>query len=165
MGQLTATTPPGEPHGRQTFEDPPQALVRTAPRQTQLISDLRNVSRIMTGQWLFDISAFYPKEIGIDALRAIQFAADAKSITLQSDIEETAGMINGDRGRLQQALWNFLANAVKFSPPGSLVLIQVRRNNGFMEFHVKDQGQGITPEFLPYVFDRFIQEDGSKSRK
>ncbi|HET9238657.1 MAG TPA: hybrid sensor histidine kinase/response regulator [Oligoflexus sp.] len=98
-------------------------------------------------------------------MRAIQFAADAKSIRLHYDIEARAGMINGDRGRIQQALWNFLANAVKFSPQGSRVFIHVRLQKGYMEFSVRDQGQGITPEFLPYVFDRFNQEDGSKSRK
>jgi CheY-like chemotaxis protein len=124
-----------------------------------------DVSRIITGKMLLDISVFDPKDIVVDAVRAIQFAADAKSIQLHYDIEAKAGMINGDRGRLQQALWNFLANAVKFSPQGSRVFIQVQLQRGFMVFSVKDQGQGIAPEFLPHVFDRFNQEDGSKSRK
>jgi PAS domain S-box-containing protein len=154
-----------ETPGTEEFEVSLDAIERSARLQTQLISDMLDVSRIITGKMLLDISVFDPKEIVQDAMRAIQFAADAKSITLHAEIEAKAGMINGDRGRLQQALWNFLANAVKFSPQGSRVVIQVSRKHGFMEFQVNDQGQGITPEFLPHVFDRFHQEDGSKSRK
>lgn len=154
-----------ETPGTQEFEESLEAIERSARLQTQLISDMLDVSRIITGKMQLDISEFEPKEIIMDAMRAVQFAADAKFITLHSNIEAGVGMVHGDRGRLQQALWNFLANAVKFSPQGSRVLIQVRRKNGFMEFQVKDQGEGITPEFLPHVFDRFHQEDGSKSRK
>lgn len=154
-----------ETPGTAEYEESLDAIERSARLQTQLISDMLDVSRIITGKMLLNISVFDPKNIVIDAMRAIQFAADAKSIRLHYDIEARVGMINGDPGRLQQALWNFLANAVKFSPQGGEVFIQVRARNGFMEFSVRDQGQGITPEFLPYVFDRFNQEDGSKSRK
>lgn len=159
--ELLRMETPGTPE----FEESLDAIERSAKLQTQLISDMLDVSRIITGKMLLDISVFDPKDIVVDAVRAIQFAAEAKSIQLHYDIEARVGMINGDRGRLQQALWNFLANAVKFSPQGSRVFIHVRLHKGFMEFNVKDHGQGITPEFLPYVFDRFNQEDGSKSRK
>jgi PAS domain S-box-containing protein len=159
--ELLRMETPGTPE----YEESLDAIERSTKLQTQLISDMLDVSRIITGKMLLDISVFHPKDIVVDAVRAIQFAADAKSIRLHYDIEARAGMINGDRGRLQQALWNFLANAVKFSPQGSRVLLQVQLQNGFMEFSVTDQGQGITPQFLPYVFDRFNQEDGSKSRK
>jgi signal transduction histidine kinase/ActR/RegA family two-component response regulator len=159
--ELLRMETPGTPE----FEESLDAIERSTKLQTQMISDMLDVSRIITGKMLLDISVFNPKDIVVDAVRAIQFAADAKSIRLHYDIEAQAGMINGDRGRLQQALWNFLANAVKFSPQGSRVFIQVQLQRGIMVFTVKDQGQGITPEFLPHVFDRFHQEDGSKSRK
>jgi PAS domain S-box-containing protein len=154
-----------ETPGTQEFEESLDAIERSAQLQTQLISDMLDVSRIITGKMLLNIAVFNPKEIVMDAVQAIQYAADAKSIALIYDIEDQCGMINGDRGRIQQALWNFLTNAVKFSPIGGKVVIQVRRRNGFIEFNVIDQGQGISPDFLPYVFGRFNQEDGSKSRK
>ncbi len=154
-----------ETPGTREFEESLDAIERSARLQTQLISDMLDVSRIITGKMLLDISVFNPREIVLDAVQAIQYAADARSLQLIHDIEEPCGMINGDRGRLQQALWNFLTNAVKFSPQGGKVIIQVRPCNGFIEFHVIDRGQGISSDFLPYVFDRFNQEDGSKSRK
>jgi signal transduction histidine kinase/ActR/RegA family two-component response regulator len=154
-----------ETPGTLEFEESLDAIERSAKIQTQLISDMLDVSRIITGKMMLDITVFDPREIIIDAMRAIQYAADAKSIKLFYEIDATCGKVNGDRGRIQQALWNFLANAVKFSHPGGQVITQVRHRNGFMEFHVIDSGQGISSEFLPHVFERFNQEDGSKSRK
>jgi PAS domain S-box-containing protein len=154
-----------ETPGSMEFEESLDAIERSTRLQTQLISDMLDVSRIITGKMLLNITVFDPKDIVLDAVRAIQYAADAKSLQLHYDIEEDSGLINGDRGRLQQALWNFLANAVKFSQPGGQIFIRVHRKNGHIEFSVSDQGHGIDPDFLPNVFDRFHQEDGSKSRK
>jgi signal transduction histidine kinase/CheY-like chemotaxis protein len=154
-----------ETPGSEEFAESLDAIERSARLQTQLIADMLDVSRIITGKMLLNIEVFDPRDIVLDAVRAIQFAADAKSIQLLHDIGTEVGTINGDRGRLQQALWNLLANAVKFSAPGGQITIQVHRKNSHIEFTVLDQGQGIDPDFLPYVFNRFHQEDGSKSRK
>ncbi len=154
-----------EEPGTPEFEDSLDAIERSAKLQTQLIADMLDVSRIIAGKMMLDITVSDPQEIITDAIQAIQYAADARSIALVCDIQQPCGMINGDRGRIQQALWNYLANAVKFSKAGGQVIIQVRRSKSSIEFRVIDHGQGISPEFLPYVFDRFHQEDGSRSRK
>jgi CheY-like chemotaxis protein len=99
------------------------------------------------------------------AADGIRPTAEAKSIKLQMQIEPEVGTVFGDRERLQQVFWNLLANAVKFTPVGGVVNVNLRRVNSHVEISVTDSGAGIRPEFLPYVFDRFRQADGSTTRK
>jgi CheY-like chemotaxis protein len=90
--------------------------------------------------------------------------ADAKGVRLEVILDPDAGPVSGDAGRLQQVVWNLLANAVKFTPKGGRVQVRLMRIDSHIELEVSDTGQGITREFLPYVFDRFRQADGSTTR-
>ena len=90
--------------------------------------------------------------------------AEAKGVRLQLDLDQNVGVVFGDRERLQQVVWNLLSNAVKFTPGGGLVNVNLQRVNSHVEITVADSGYGIHPDFLPHVFDRFRQADGSTTR-
>lgn len=141
-----------------------ETIERNARAQTQLIEDLLDVSRIITGRMRLDVQ---PVEIPViiqAAVDAIHPAADAKEIQLQVVIDSKAGPISGDPNRLQQIVWNLLSNAVKFTPKGGKVQVQLERTNSYIDITVSDTGNGISSEFLPYVFDRFRQADSSYTR-
>jgi hypothetical protein len=99
------------------------------------------------------------------AMDSVQPAADAKEIQLQIIIDPTADNTRGDAARLQQVVWNLLSNSIKFTPKGGRVSVKVGRNDSMAETTVTDTGEGIPREFLPFVFDRFKQADGSITRK
>ncbi|HZZ28806.1 MAG TPA: ATP-binding protein [Pirellulales bacterium] len=141
-----------------------ETIERNARLQTQLIEDLLDMSRIISGKIRIDIQRVAPVAFIEAAIQSIKPAAEAKEIRIEQILDQHAGPISGDPARLQQVLWNLLSNAVKFTPKGGKVQVRLERVNSHLEITVADTGQGIKPEFLPYVFDRFRQADASTTR-
>lgn len=142
-----------------------ETIVRNASAQNQLIDDLLDVSRIITGQLRLDVDYVDVNQVLTAALDAVRPAAEAKAITLQAVLNPDAGIIKGDAARLQQVFWNLLVNAVKFTPKGGRVHIVLKRQDSNVHVEVADTGQGIAPSFLPHVFERFSQQDGTQARR
>jgi len=140
------------------------SIERNARSQAQLIDDLLDVSRIMAGKVRLDIQQLELPPIIDAAIDSIRPAADAKQIRVQAIVDPRAGLVSGDPERLQQVLWNLLSNAIKFTSRGGRVQVQLQRVNSHVEVSVSDTGQGIAPEFLPHVFERFRQADASSKR-
>ncbi len=140
-------------------------IERNARAQAQLVDDLLDVSRIMTGKLRMDVRPSDPNSFIDAAVEAVRPAADAKGVRVQKVIDTGAVSIPGDPVRLQQVVWNLLSNAIKFTPRGGRVQIRSERVNSHLEIVVSDTGQGITPDFLPHVFDRFRQADQKTSRQ
>ncbi len=140
-------------------------IERNARSQNQLIDDLLDVSRIITGKLRLDVRAVDLASVITAAVDAARPAAEAKNIRLQALLDPHAGPISGDPDRLQQVVWNLLSNAVKFTPKGGRVQARLERVNSHVEIVISDTGKGIEPEFLPHVFDRFRQSDGSMTRR
>ena len=141
-----------------------EIIDRNARVQTQLIEEILDVSRIVSGKVRLEV---HPVEIAQSinaAVDSIRLAAQSKNIQLQLIVDPTTGLVSGDPDRLQQIVWNLLSNAVKFTAPGGSVQTLLRRNNSDVEIVVKDTGQGISLDFLPFVFERFRQADGSLTR-
>jgi signal transduction histidine kinase/ActR/RegA family two-component response regulator len=141
-----------------------ETIYRNAKSQAQLVADLLDVSRIISGKLRLDVRTvdlIYIINAAIDSIRP---AAEAKGIRLQMMLDPAAGPIAGDADRLQQIVWNLLTNAVKFTPKGGRIQVKVQRVNSHVEIEVSDSGVGINKEFLPYVFDRFRQADASTTR-
>ena len=137
---------------------------RNARAQGQLIEDLLDVSRIMTGKLKLEVSSVDVSHVVEAALESLRPAAEAKGIRMQAALD-SAGSIMGDASRLQQVVWNLLSNAVKFTPRGGRVQVLVERRDSSVEISVSDTGQGIPARFLPHVFERFRQADGSTTRQ
>ncbi len=142
-----------------------ETIERNARMQTQLIEDLLDMSRIISGNIRIDIQRVSPISFIEAAVRTIQPGADAKGVRIEQMLDPLAGPVSGDPARLQQIMWNLLSNAVKFTPKGGKVQVVLERVNSHLEITVADTGQGIAPDFLPYVFDRFRQADASSTRK
>jgi PAS domain S-box-containing protein len=140
-------------------------IERNARAQSQLVDDLLDVSRIITGKLRMDVRPSDPNSFIDAAVEAVKPAADAKGVRVQKVVDTGAISIPGDPGRLQQVVWNLLANAIKFTPRGGRVQVRSERVNSHLEIVVSDTGQGISPDFLPYVFDRFRQADQKTSRQ
>jgi PAS domain S-box-containing protein len=141
-----------------------ETVERNAHVQRQLVEDVLDVSRIVTGKLRIEQTAVQLLDVVQAALDSVRPAADAKRIKLQCSFDPRAGSVAGDPARLQQVVWNLLSNAVKFTPEGGVVKIGVERLLAQARITVSDTGQGIAPDFLPYVFDRFRQADGSTTR-
>ena len=141
-----------------------EAIERNATLQTKLIDDLLDVSRIITGKLTLDRRAIEIAHVLNDAVNTVQPAADAKSITIETSFDAEAGPVLGDANRLQQVMWNLLSNAVKFTPKNGRIEVALQRVNSEVEISVRDSGEGISSEFLPYIFDRFRQGDGKTTR-
>ncbi len=140
-------------------------IERNARAQTQLIEDLLDMSRIISGNLRLDIQRVVPVTFITNAIESIKPAAEAKEIRLEQILDPAAGPVSGDPNRLQQVAWNLLSNAVKFTPRGGKVQILLQRVDSHVEFTVSDTGQGISPEFLPFLFERFRQADASTTRQ
>jgi len=140
-------------------------ITRSARAQNRLIDDLLDVSRIITGKLRLDIRAVDLPGVISAAVDAARPAAEAKNLRLQTLIDPQAELILGDPDRLQQVVWNLLSNAVKFTPKEGRVQIRLEQINSHVEIVISDTGKGIEPEFLPNVFDRFRQSDGSMTRR
>jgi PAS domain S-box-containing protein len=140
-------------------------IERNARAQTQLIDDLLDVSRIITGKLRLNVRAVDLSSVITAAADAARPAAEAKGIRLQILLDPQAEPISGDPDRLQQIVWNMLSNSVKFTPKGGRVQVRLERINSHVEIVISDTGKGIEKEFLPHVFDRFRQSDGSMTRR
>jgi len=155
----------------ETGSMPPEArdralgvIVRNATVQSQLIEDLLDVSRIVTGKLKLEVRPVMLGPIVEAALDTTRPAGEAKGVRMQSVIDPGAGPVLGDPERLQQVVWNLLSNAVKFTPRGGRVHVSLRPINSHVEIVVSDTGPGISPALLPVIFDRFRQADSSSRR-
>ena len=140
-------------------------IERNARAQTQIIDDLLDMSRIISGKVRLDVQSMDLAAVVEAAVETVRPAAEAKHIRLQPVIDPRARDISGDPNRLQQVFWNLLTNAVKFTPKGGRVQVVLARVHSHLEVSVMDSGEGIAPEFLPNVFDRFRQQDASTTRR
>ena len=138
---------------------------RNAASQARLIEDLLDVSRIISGQMRLDVKVIEPVRIITAVIETVRPALDAKEISLEVVLDSDDPTLLGDEARVQQIVWNLLSNAVKFTPRKGRIVITLRRIDLAIEILVEDNGQGIPLEFLPFVFDRFRQADGSISRR
>lgn len=141
-----------------------QTIERNARAQTRIIEDLLEMSRIVSGKTRLDVQPIDLAWIIESAVGTLAPAAAAKQVRIVKMLDPVQTM-SGDPARLQQVLWNLLANAIKFTPKGGRVDIVLQRINSHVEIGVSDNGEGISPEFLPFVFDRFRQQDASKTRR
>lgn len=148
----------------QVFHQAVQAIHKSAHDETQLVADLLEVSRIITGRMKLTLTMFPVERVIRGALNAIEIAAKAKDIALSVILDPNVSYMEGDEGRLQQVLWNLLSNAVKFTPKHGCIDLYVKRIGSTIEIAVADTGQGINPENLPHLFNRFWQEDSSNTR-
>jgi PAS domain S-box-containing protein len=139
-------------------------IERNARAQAQLIDDLLDMSRIITGKLRLDVRQVDPASFIEAAIESVHPAAVAKGVRVQKVIDTGVHSIAGDPSRLQQVVWNLLSNAIKFTPRGGRVQVRLERVNSHIEITVSDTGAGISPEFLPHVFDRFRQADQTITR-
>jgi PAS domain S-box-containing protein len=155
---------------RKVGEDPSMAkgidvIERSTRVQTQLIEDLLDMSRITSGKLRLDLQPVMPLAFVQAAIDSVKPAADAARVRVTLLVEDAVASVMGDAARLQQVVWNLLSNAIKFSPAGGEVLVRVAGDDEQVRITVEDAGVGIPPAFLPYVFDRFRQADGSTTRR
>ncbi|MBD1865279.1 MULTISPECIES: PAS domain-containing protein [Trichocoleus] len=142
-----------------------QTIERNAQLQSELIEDLLSVSRILQGKLNLNVSSINLVSIMRGAMETVRLAAEAKSIQIEATLAPEVGLVSGDATRLQQVIWNLLSNAVKFTPAGGQVRIRLEHFDSCAHITVSDTGQGIAPEFLPYVFEYFRQADATTTRK
>ena len=142
-----------------------ETIERNARSQAQIIDDLLDVSRIITGKLRLDVREIDPSSFIESAIEAVRPAAEAKEVRLQKVMDTGVISIAGDPGRLQQVVWNLLSNAIKFTPKGGRVQIRLERVNSHIEIVVTDTGSGIKADFLPHVFERFRQADQATTRQ
>ena len=154
-----------EQPGSADFNDCVETIKRNALAQNTLISELLDVSRIITGKLALNITTLDLAPIMRAALASSKFAAAAKGVQLDLQIEADVPPVLGDGERLQQVLWNLLSNAVKFTPRGGCVTARLQHELSMVHVVVTDSGEGIDPAFLPFAFERFRQEDASMSRR
>lgn len=140
-------------------------VARNTRLQTQLISDLLDISRIVSGKLRLDLQSVDLASVIRAAVETVHHAADQKGVKIECQLDPSIGPMAGDPARLQQVVWNLLSNALKFTPKGGRVRIVLRRKGSQVEVIVQDNGAGIQPDFLPYVFDRFQQADASRTRR
>ena len=142
-----------------------ETIERNATSLTQIVEDVLDISRIVSGKIRLNVQPVDFPAVVRSALDAIAPAADAKGVRVEHVIDPEAGPISGDPERLQQVLWNLLSNAVKFTNRGGKVQARLERVNSHVELTVSDTGIGISPEFLPHVFERFRQADAGITRE
>src|ERR1044072_4013685 len=141
-----------------------ETIARNARAQGRLIDELLDISRIMSGKLRLDLRAVKLAPLIQAVVDDVRPAADARSINLKAAFNSDIGPILGDPDRLQQIVWNLLANAIKFTPKGADVQVRLERNDSHALITVNDSGQGIAPELLPHIFERFRQADSSNKR-
>jgi PAS domain S-box-containing protein len=142
-----------------------ETIERSARAQNRLIEDLLDVSRIITGKLRLEVTTVDAALVTRGALASIRPVAEAKGVSLSEQFDNIDTPVSGDPNRLQQVVWNLLSNAVKFTPKGGHVVVRLGLEAGHVAIAVRDSGQGIKAEFLPYVFDRFRQADSSSIRR
>ncbi|MCU1245180.1 MAG: two-component hybrid sensor and regulator, partial [Acidobacteria bacterium] len=141
-----------------------EAIERSAEIQAQLIDDVLDVSRITAGKMTFNAVPFDVGPVLHAAMTTVHPAASAKGIEILSSVPPLLPRVLGDEGRLQQIIWNLLANAVKFTPRGGTVTVRLAHVGSVLRLTVQDTGKGIEPAYLPHVFEAFSQEDGTMTR-
>jgi PAS domain S-box-containing protein len=141
-----------------------ETIERNARAQSQLIEDILDVSRVISGKLRLEVRPLDLTAVIEAAVDTALPAADAKGIRLQRVLDSGASMVSGDSTRLQQVVWNLLSNAIKFTPKGGRVQIRLERINSHVEIVVTDSGQGMTPDILPLIFERFRQADSTSTR-
>ena len=142
-----------------------ETIGRNARSQRQLIDDLLDTSRIITGKMRLEVRPVELAALIECVVETVRPAALARNIRLQTDLSALTSPISGDPQRLQQIIWNLLTNAIKFTPKGGSVEVRLQRIDSHLELIITDTGQGIEPEFLPHVFERFLQSDSSSTRR
>ena len=142
-----------------------ETIERNAKSQAQLIEDILDVSRVITGKLRLNIGPVDVAAVINAAIDSVQLAADSKGIHLEVTLDPSARHISGDSSRLQQVVWNLLSNAIKFTPSGGRVEVRLEHAGVYVQVKVSDTGQGIDPGFLPFIFDRFRQADGTTTRR
>lgn len=142
-----------------------ETIERNARLQAQLIDDLLDMSRIISGKLRLEMHPIDPVVFIEAAVQTVRTAADAKGIVLDKTLDPRAGPVSGDSNRLQQVVWNLLSNAIKFTPQGGRVSIVLERTGSQVRLCVSDTGVGIPADFLPHVFERFRQADASTTRR
>ncbi len=142
-----------------------ETIRRNAKTQSQIIDDILDVSRIITGNLYLDLHPIELTPVIEAAINVVRPTADAKGIQIDTEFESQAAVVTGDANRLQQVVWNLLSNAIKFTPSGGRVSVAVHHLDSRVEIRVADNGQGIRPEFLPFIFDRFRQADSTTTRQ
>jgi len=142
-----------------------ETVERSGKAQLQLIEDLLDTARIITGKMKLEFQPVEPVAVISAALDAVRPAAGSKGVVITTDLDPEAGQITGDPDRLQQVVWNLVSNAIKFTPGGGRVQVELRRGGAGVQIVVHDTGQGISPDLMPYVFDRFKQGDSETSRR
>jgi signal transduction histidine kinase/ActR/RegA family two-component response regulator len=142
-----------------------ETIERNAQSQAQLVEDILDVSRVVTGKLSLKMSMVDLALVINTAVDSVQSAADSKKIAVEVTIDPSARQVLGDVNRLQQIVWNLLSNAIKFTPVSGKVAVRLGREGANIQIRVSDSGQGIAPEFLPFVFDRFRQADATSTRR
>ncbi|EYF06516.1 ATP-binding protein [Chondromyces apiculatus] len=142
-----------------------EVIERNARMQAQLVSDLLDVSRIVTGKLHVEVGPLDLDAVVRAALEDLRAPAVAKGVALRAQIETLDAPVQGDSNRLQQVVVNLVSNAIKFTPRGGLVDITLERSGAWVVLTVRDSGQGIAPEVLPHIFDRFRQADSTIARR
>jgi len=137
-------------------------IERNTKLLAQLIDDLLDVSGIVAGKLRLEVGPVDLVAVIESAIESVQALADAKSIGLKAVLDPSAGSIAGDPGRLQQVVWNLLANAIKFTPSRGRIDLRLERAGSHARLTVRDTGQGISPELLPHIFDRFRQDERTR---
>jgi signal transduction histidine kinase/ActR/RegA family two-component response regulator len=140
-------------------------IERNGHAQVQIIDDLLDMSRIISGKLRLNVQSINPSEVIEAALETVKPAADAKEVKITKAFDPKVGVIVGDFDRLQQVVWNLVSNAVKFTPKGGRVQVSLEQVNSHLEIAVADTGCGISPDFLPHVFERFRQSEESTTRR
>jgi len=147
-----------------TTRDGLQVIERNAKAQAEIVGDILDVSRIITGKLHIDARPVELAAIVRAAVDTLQLAADAKNISLSLSLDQDAGLVAGDPDRLQQIVWNLVSNAIKFTPNNGRAEVRLRQVDSCVELIVSDNGIGISDQFLPHVFERFRQADSSRTR-
>jgi PAS domain S-box-containing protein len=149
-------------------DEQPKALAtiaRNARFQAQLIDDLLEVSRIITGKLRLEFNPCELRPVIEAVVESFRPTAEAKAVRLDLRLEPDVALVYGDVDRLRQVIWNLLSNAVKFTPRNGSVQVKLQRTESHVVIAVSDSGEGIRPDFLPHIFERFSQADGSTTRK
>jgi signal transduction histidine kinase/CheY-like chemotaxis protein len=142
-----------------------EVIERNAASQLRLVEDLLDMARVISGKLRLDVKPVALETLAQAAIDVVEPGAEAKGTTIRARFAPDLPLVNGDADRLQQVIWNLMSNAVKFTEPGGEINIELTRNGRWLELVVRDNGQGISRDFLPYVFDRFRQADATPSRR
>ena len=140
-------------------------IERNARVQAQIIEDLLDMSRIISGKVRLDVQRIELPALLSESIETLRATAEAKGVRLQAEMDPFVGSISGDPNRLQQVFWNLIHNAIKFTPEGGKVQVVLKRLKSHAMVSIIDTGEGIAPDFLPYIFDRFQQGDASTTRR